>query len=101
MFKGDQSTAFGRLSETVRITSFGTDSYGYALLASGHVDLVVEADLKPYDVMALVPIIEGAGGVVTTWAGWPVTAGFKGDIIAAATPGLHTAALQLLATDFC
>lgn len=97
MFKADRRDAFLELSEAVRITRFGTDSYGYALLATGYVDLVVEADLKSYDVMALVPVIEGAGGIVSTWSGSPVTAGFTGDIVAAATPELHAAALAILA----
>jgi myo-inositol-1(or 4)-monophosphatase len=97
MFAGDAADAFAALSRTVRITRFGTDCYGYALLASGHFDLVVEADLKIHDVMALIPVIEGAGGIVTSWSGARVDDGFQGDIIAAATPELHGEALRVLA----
>ena len=57
-----------------------------ALLASGHVDLVVEAGLQPYDYMALIPVIEGAGGVITDWAGQPPGLDSDGRVIAAATP---------------
>ncbi|TKC91834.1 histidinol phosphate phosphatase [Trinickia terrae] len=96
MFSGNRLAAFELLSQVVRITRFGTDSYGYALLASGHVDLVVEADLKFHDVMALTPVIEGAGGVVTTWSGEPITDDFKGDILAASTAELHAEAMQML-----
>ena len=55
------------------MTRYGGDCYGYCLLAAGFVDLVVEAGLKPYDIVALIPIIERAGGRVTTWDGEPAT----------------------------
>ena len=51
----------------VRIPLYGCDCYAYGLLAAGFCDLVVEADMKPYDYMALVPIVEGAGGVMSDW----------------------------------
>jgi myo-inositol-1(or 4)-monophosphatase len=76
------------------MTRFGGDCYGYCLLAAGFVDLVVEAGLKPYDIVALIPIIEQAGGVITNWQGGAAEVG--GDIVAAATPRLHEAALELL-----
>lgn len=98
LFSGTRAQVFDALCRAVRLTRFGTDSYGYALLASGHVDLVVEADLKVHDVMALVPVIQGAGGLVTTWSGAPITDKFAGDIIAASTPQLHAQAIQLLAS---
>ena len=66
------------------MTRFGGDCYGYCLLAAGFVDLIVEAGLKPYDVVALIPIIEGAGGRITTWEGKPATDG--GRIVAAGDP---------------
>ena len=65
------------------------------MVAAGHVDLVIEAGLQPYDIVALIPIIETAGGVVTDWEGGPAEKG--GMIVAAATPALHEAALALLA----
>ncbi|AFT86106.1 myo-inositol-1(or 4)-monophosphatase [Paraburkholderia phenoliruptrix BR3459a] len=96
MFSGGGLDAFELLSQAVRITRFGTDSYGYALLASGHVDLVVEAELKIHDVMALIPVIEGAGGIVTTWAGGPITDDFGGNILAASSAELHADAMRML-----
>ena len=96
MFAGrGEKAAFARVKARVRLTRFGGDCYGYCLLAAGFVDLVVEAGLKPYDIVALVPIIEAAGGVVTTWTGAPATEG--GQIIAAGDARVHREALALLA----
>ena len=77
------------------MTRFGGDCYGYCLLAAGHVDLVVEAGLKPYDIIGLIPIIEAAGGIVTTWDGRPATDG--GRILAAGDARLHAKAMAVLA----
>ncbi len=73
---------------------WGLDCYGYCLLAAGHIDLVVESALKNVDIAPLIPIIENAGGVVTTWDGGPAEAG--GNCVAAATAELHEAAMTLL-----
>jgi fructose-1,6-bisphosphatase/inositol monophosphatase family enzyme len=78
----------------VRLARDGTESYAYAMLAAGNIVLVVEAGLQPYDIVALVPIIEMAGGVITAWGGGPAEAG--GDIVAAATRELHEAARRIL-----
>jgi myo-inositol-1(or 4)-monophosphatase len=86
--------AFERVSARVRLTRFGADAYAYCMLAAGQIDLVIEAGLGFYDIAALVPIIEGAGGVVTDWTGAPVRQG--GRVIAAANPVLHASALALL-----
>ena len=69
MFSPEDNTeqAFNNVRDAVRTPLYGCDCYAYGLVASGHVDLVVEADLKPYDFMALVPIVEEAGGVMTDW----------------------------------
>lgn len=75
-------------------TRYGLDCYGYCLLAGGHIDLVVEAGLKDVDIAPLIPIIENAGGVITTWEGGPAEAG--GNCVASATPELHEAALKAL-----
>lgn len=91
---GAELNAFNCLSKAVRLTRFGADCYGYCLLAAGHVDLVVEANLGFYDVAPLIPIIEAAGGVVTDWAGKPMRSG--GRAIAAASGALHGAALKYL-----
>jgi len=79
--------AFSRLEAQVRMTRFGGDCYAYCLLAAGFVDCVVESGLKPYDVVALIPIIERAGGRITAWDGEPATNG--GRIVAAGDPRLH------------
>lgn len=95
MFDADQASCFTRVAQAVREVRHGTDSYGYCMLAAGHVDLVIEANLQAYDIAPLIPIIEGAGGLVTDWAGGPATDG--GEVIAATTPEIHAAALALLA----
>jgi len=97
---GDEKSrhAFQILERQVKLTRFGTDCYAPAMLAAGFVDLVVEAGVQPYDIIALIPIIEQAGGVVTCWDG---TAAEKaGNIIAAATPELHARALEILQSAY-
>lgn len=91
----DARAAFDRVASATRLTRFGGDCYSYCMLAAGHVDLVIESDLKPYDIAALIPIVKGAGGVVTTWAGEDAAGG--GAVVAAGDPRLHEAALKLLA----
>jgi myo-inositol-1(or 4)-monophosphatase len=92
---GREQDVFGALKSRVRFTRYGGDCYGYCLLAAGHIDIIVECGLKPYDIVALVPIIERAGGRVTTWDGGPAEQG--GRIIAAGDPRLHEAALEMMA----
>jgi histidinol phosphatase-like enzyme (inositol monophosphatase family) len=95
MFKADNELArFQSLSRQVRLTRFGTDCYGYCLLAMGQIDLVVEAGLKPFDIAPLIPIIERAGGVVTGWDGGCATQG--GRVVAAGDARLHEQALSVL-----
>ncbi|MGL4439267.1 MAG: inositol monophosphatase family protein, partial [Bosea sp. (in: a-proteobacteria)] len=77
-----------------RLARYGCDCYAYCMLAAGHVDLVIEAGLQPYDIVALIPIIEGAGGVITNWDGGSAAGG--GRIIAAGDRRIHEAALALL-----
>ena len=71
MFVDDTREPFSRLTNMCKDVRFGTDCYAYGLLALGHCDLVAEASMKPMDIMALVPIVEQAGGVVTDWKGTP------------------------------
>ncbi len=94
MFAGERARAFRALAERCLLTRFGGDCYNYAMLAAGYLDLVVESQLKPYDIVPLVPILEGAGCVVTDWQGGPPLAG--GDVVAAGSRELHKAALELL-----
>ena len=89
-----EKAAFDVLAGHTRLTRYGGDCYNYCLLAAGFVDLVVESGLKPHDVVALIPIIERAGGVMTTWEGAPATDG--GRIIAAGDKGLHEKAMKML-----
>jgi myo-inositol-1(or 4)-monophosphatase len=94
MFGADETLRFETLARQVRMRRFGGDCYNYCLLAMGQIDLVVEAALNIYDILALIPIIERAGGVVTTWDGGDARDG--GNIIAAGDPKLHAAAMQAL-----
>lgn len=93
----NEPARFAKVKDAVRMTRFGGDCYSYGLLASGHVDLVVESQLQPYDFMALVGVVEGAGGVMSDWDGNPLTIDSGNQVLAAATPALHSQALELLA----
>ena len=94
LMKGTDREIFGRVEKAVRLSRYGGDCYAYCMLAAGHVDLVIETELKPYDILPLIPIIAGAGGIVTTWDGGPPTAG--GRIIAAGDRRMHEAAMKVL-----
>jgi myo-inositol-1(or 4)-monophosphatase len=94
MNKGDRHI-FADVEEKVRLSRYGGDCYAYCMLAAGHVDLVIETELKPYDIIPLIPIIRGAGGVVTNWENGPAEPG--GRIIAAGDRRVHEAALAMLA----
>jgi myo-inositol-1(or 4)-monophosphatase len=85
---------FNRVQDVVRLSRYGGDCYAYCMLAAGHIDLVIETELKPYDVLPLVPIIAGAGGVITTWDGGPPFAG--GRIVAAGDRRAHELAMAML-----
>jgi histidinol phosphatase-like enzyme (inositol monophosphatase family) len=91
---GRQKRVLQALSGKTRMTRYGGDAYFFAMLAAGFVDIAMDADLQTYDVAALVPIIRGAGGIITTWEGRDATGG--GDIIAAASSELHAAALDII-----
>lgn len=91
---GDERERFDALSRAVRLRRFGGDCYNYCLLALGHVDLVVESGLQPFDILPLIPIIERAGGIVSTWDGGDPRDG--GRILAAGDPKLHRAAVEIL-----
>jgi myo-inositol-1(or 4)-monophosphatase len=92
-----ERAAYERIAAHCRLARFGGDCYAYCMLAAGHVDLVVESSLAPYDILPLLPIVEGAGGVVTDWAGNAPLAG--GRVVAAATPALHAEALHALGAE--
>jgi myo-inositol-1(or 4)-monophosphatase len=86
--------AFGAVEDHVRLSRYGGDCYAYCMLAAGYVDLVIETGLKPHDILALVPIITGAGGIITTWDNTPAYAG--GRIVAAGDARVHAEALKVL-----
>lgn len=96
MFNAVERPRFEAVSRAASITRFGADCYAYGLLASGFTDLVVEADMKPYDYLALVAVVESAGGTITDWRGDPLGLSSDGRIVAAATAALHQQALELL-----
>lgn len=96
MFIGADLARFARISQAVKLTSYGGDALNYGLLAAGFLDLVVEASMKPHDYMALVPVVEGAGGLITDWHGQPLGMDSDGRVLAAAGKGVHEAALAIL-----
>lgn len=95
-FTAAEADAFAALAGETRLARFGLDAYAYGLLALGEIDLVVEAGLKRHDFAALLPVVEGAGGVITGWRGEPPGEDERGRIVAAATPALHARALERL-----
>jgi inositol-phosphate phosphatase / L-galactose 1-phosphate phosphatase / histidinol-phosphatase len=96
MFKGADAGCHSRISAAVKLTRFGADCYAYGLLAAGFIDLVLEASLKPYDFSAMVPIVEGAGGVASDWRGDPLHTGSDGRVLVAGDHRTHAAALAIL-----
>lgn len=110
MFSGGEiEEAWARVRDEVRIPLYGCDCYAYGLLALGHADLVVEADLGPYDYLAIAPVVEGAGGRMTDWRGGALRAnydpvsrmhsveGLAREVVAAGDAATHAAALEKLA----
>jgi inositol-phosphate phosphatase / L-galactose 1-phosphate phosphatase / histidinol-phosphatase len=106
MFTGASKHAYNRLRDSVLSAQYGADCYAYGLLAAGFVDIVAEADMKPWDYMAMVPIIEGAGGIITDWNDNPlrwhadeqtesITA-WSGEVLAAGSRVLHAECLKAL-----
>jgi histidinol phosphatase-like enzyme (inositol monophosphatase family) len=97
MFTAEEWTRFDRTSRAAFARRFGGDCYGYGMLASGHIDAVIEANLMPYDYLAIAPVVEAAGGVVTDWEGRPLGLDSGARVVAAATPALHAALVESLA----
>ncbi len=89
-----EARAFHKVAAQVRLTRYGMDCYGYALLAAGQVDLVIEAGLNPYDIHAPIAVIQAAGGIVSNWQGGAAHNG--GRVIAAANRDVHAVALSIL-----
>lgn len=93
----EEGRAFHAVAAQCKLARYGMDCYGYALLAAGQVDLVIEAGLNAYDIQAPIAVVQAAGGLVTNWEGGPAHDG--GRAIAAATPTLHAAALEIIQTS--
>jgi myo-inositol-1(or 4)-monophosphatase len=93
-FKDEERERYWRVERACRLSRYGGDCYAYALVAMGFVDLVIETDLKRWDIAAIIPIIEGAGGIVTDWNG--KAAGAGGNVVAAGDARIHGQALELL-----
>lgn len=96
MFKGKHETAFKQLAGKVKFPLYGGDCYSYGLLASGFSDIICEATMQPYDYCALVPIIEGAGGKISNWAGEPLKISSDGTVLATGDAILHEIAIEIL-----
>lgn len=94
LFNGNELEAYERIEKAARLARYGTDCYAYCMVAAGHADLVIEAGLKAYDIVALIPIIEGAGGRITDWGGGSIAKG--GRVVAAGDPRLHAEVLERL-----
>jgi inositol-phosphate phosphatase/L-galactose 1-phosphate phosphatase/histidinol-phosphatase len=96
MFRGDDSDAFSRVARAAKLVRYGADCYAYGLVALGFVDVVIEASLNPYDFSAMLPIIEGAGGIATDWQGAPLGLSSDGRVLIAGDKRTHGDALDLL-----
>lgn len=95
LFVGAERDAYDRVEGSVRLARYGSDCYGYAMVADGHADVVVESGLQNFDIVALIPIVEGAGGRVTDWQGHSAAKG--GQVVATGDPALHDLVLERLA----
>jgi myo-inositol-1(or 4)-monophosphatase len=94
LMKEADRAAFTRVENKVKLSRYGGDCYGYCMLAAGLIDLIIETEINPHDIVPLIPIITGAGGVVTTWENGPAQGG--GRIVVAGDKRVHKAALEML-----
>ena len=97
LFREEDRPRFDALRQQAKVTVYGTDCMGYAMLAAGRIDLIVESGLKAYDILPLLPIIEAAGGIITDWQGQPLRLreGMY-DVVVAGDKGVHAEALAHL-----
>ena len=94
LFSGSETEAWDRVRRQARTTRYGLDAYGYARVAAGSLDLVIESGLKPHDYNALIPVLRAAGGEIGNWEGGDDFS--AGRVIAAATPELYRAAVDAI-----
>jgi len=96
MFEGNNEKSFQRLGKKTKRTQYGADCYAYGLLASGHVDLIAEAKMKPCDFLALVPVVKAAGGIISDWDGKPLSINSDGRVLASGNLKIHNKALKII-----
>jgi histidinol phosphatase-like enzyme (inositol monophosphatase family) len=94
MFNSHDRQAYDRVEGKARLARYGCDCYAFCMVAAGYADVAIESGLQPYDIVALIPIIEGAGGKVTDWEGNSAAAG--GRALATGDARVHAEALRLL-----
>jgi histidinol phosphatase-like enzyme (inositol monophosphatase family) len=95
-FSVEEAAQFATVESQARLSRYGGDCYAYGLLAMGFIDLVMEAGLRAWDTAALIPIVEGAGGIMTDWEGGPVTD--RSSVLASGDAAVHAEVLALLGT---
>jgi len=93
MNEADRAT-FRKVENAAKLSRYGGDCYAYCMLAAGQIDLIIETEINPYDIVALIPIINGAGGIITTWENEPAQQG--GRIVVAGDERVHKQALEML-----
>lgn len=94
LFVDEERRCFDAIATRAQLVRYGLDAYGYAALALGGVDVVVESGLKPWDMAALIPVVKGAGGSITSWSGHDPMS--TGQLIASASDELHASCLEQL-----
>ncbi|HEX4736064.1 MAG TPA: inositol monophosphatase family protein [Allosphingosinicella sp.] len=94
LFSGPETEAWDRVRRRARTTRYGLDAYGYARVAAGSLDLVIEAGLKPHDYNALIPVVRAAGGAIGDWEGGEDFS--PGRVVSAATPELYRATIEAM-----
>lgn len=97
LFEGEDLPPWRRIHGAVKEVRYGCDCYAYGLLATGCIDLVVETTLKPHDFCALIPVVAGAGGIITDWRGAPLGLSSDGRVLATGDAVVHRQAIAVLA----
>lgn len=97
-YAGAAATAYERMRREARFVLYGSECHAYALVASGYSDIVTEAGMDPFDYLAAVPVIAGAGGIMSDWQGRPLGLDSGDQVLAVGDPRLQERALELLAT---
>jgi histidinol phosphatase-like enzyme (inositol monophosphatase family) len=95
-FSTEKLLKFNNISSKAMSTIYGGDCYNYGLLAAGMLDAVIESGLKPHDFMALIPVVECAGGIATDWQGKPLNINSNGDVVFCGDKKLHTEIIEIL-----